>query len=93
MIWADIRKTYPGQWLIVEALEAHTTPENRRVLDRLAVIDTCTDGNAAMQRYRDLHRQYQLREFYFVHTERENLEIYERYWSGVRLAHGITTQA
>ena len=50
MIWSDIRQAYPQQWLIVEALEANTTPENRRILERLAVIDTCADGNSAMQR-------------------------------------------
>ncbi len=61
MIWSEIRKVYPGQWLIVEALEAHTIPESRRVLDRLAVIDTCSDGSEAMQRYRELHRQYPFR--------------------------------
>lgn len=26
MIWSEIRKAYPHQWLIIEALEAHTTP-------------------------------------------------------------------
>lgn len=93
MVWSEIREAYPHQWLIVEALEAHTTPENRRMLDRLAVIDTCSDGSAAMQRYRELHRQYPLREFYFVHTDREELEIYERRWLGVRCKHETCVQA
>ncbi len=87
MIWSEIREAYPRQWLIVEALEAHTTVENRRMLDRLAVIDTCTDGSAAMQRYRELHRQYPLREFYFIHTDREEVEIYEQQWVGIRRGH------
>ncbi|MCP4405217.1 MAG: hypothetical protein GY801_48935 [bacterium] len=87
MIWSEIREAYPRQWLIVEALEAHTTAENRRMLDRLAVIDTCTDGSAAMQRYRELHRQYPLREFYFIHTDREEVEIYEQHWVGIRRGH------
>lgn len=84
MNWPEIRKAYPEQWLIIEALKAHTNLEHRRILDRLAVIDTCADGSAAMQRYRELHRQYPLREFYFVHTARKNLEIYEQQWIGIR---------
>lgn len=93
MMWSEIRQAYPQQWLIVEALEAHTTPENRRILDRLAVIDACPDGRTAMQRYRELHQQYPLREFYFVHTDREDLEIYERRWLGVRGAHEVDAYA
>ena len=83
MQWNEIRQAYPGQWLIIEALEAHT--ENRqRVLDRIAVIETCPDGTTAMQNYRRLHQQYPLREFYFVHTRRQHLNIIERQWTGIR---------
>lgn len=84
MIWPDIRKHYPSQWLVVEALEAHTTPDKRRRLDQLAVIESCLDGFAAMQRYRRLHKEYPAREFYFVHTDREELDIHERRWLGIR---------
>ncbi len=87
MRWSEIRQAYPEQWLIIEALEAHTTKDQRRILDRLGVLDTCKDGQDAMERYREFHRRYPLREFYFVHTHRENLEIYERQWSGVRFRH------
>lgn len=92
MIWSEIRKAYPHQWLIIEALEAHTTPENQRILERLAVIETCSEGSEAMQRYRQLHRQYPFREFYFVHTDREELEIHERKWLGVRIGNETVTQ-
>lgn len=87
MIWPDIRRAYPDQWLIVEALEAYTTPDRRRRLARLAVVESCPDGSAAMKRYRQLHHQYPWREFYFVHTSREELDIYERQWLGIRLSH------
>ena len=56
MLWAELRQAYPNQWLIIEALEAHTTPDKQRHLDCLAVIDTCPDGSAALQRYRHLHQ-------------------------------------
>ena len=89
MLWSEIRKRYPNQWLIVEALEAHTTSDNHRLLDRLAVIESCPDGNAAMQRYRQLQRKYPEREFYFLHTSREDLDIQEREWLGIRINHAI----
>ena len=84
MLWSEIRKTYPSQWLIVEALEAHTTPDSFRQIDRLAVIEVCSDGTMAMNRYRELHKLYPFREFYFVHTDRFNLDIYEKKWVGIR---------
>ena len=76
MQWSDIRKAYPDQWLIIEALEAHSA-ENRRLLDRIAVAETCRDGADAMQCYRRLHQQYPGCEFYFVHTSRDELDIHE----------------
>ena len=41
MLWPEVRKAYPNQWLIVEALEAQTMPGNRRQLGRLTVIECC----------------------------------------------------
>ncbi|GAK51046.1 hypothetical protein U14_02288 [Candidatus Moduliflexus flocculans] len=73
MIWSEIRNAYPHQWLIVEALAAHTTSEKRRELDRMAIIEQCENGNEVLRRYRELHKQYPLREFYFVHTDRNEL--------------------
>ena len=31
MRWSDVRTTYPNQWLVIEALEAHTEG-NQRIL-------------------------------------------------------------
>ena len=83
MIWLEVQKAYPDQWLVIEALEAHTE-SNQRLLDRIAVIETCPDGASAMQSYQRLHRDYPLREFYYVHTGREKLDIRERHWIGIR---------
>ena len=84
MLWTEIRKAYPNQWLIVEALDAHTTLQEQRHLDRLAVVETCADGAAAMDRYRRIHQEFPQREFYFVHTSRTQLDIIERQWHGIR---------
>jgi len=93
MRWPEIRATHPDQWLVVEAIEAHTTEDNRRHLDRLAVLERCPDGKAAMDRYRNLHREFPARELYFVHTSREELDIEERRWLGIRGVHaaGVAT--
>ena len=80
MRWAEIRERYPNQWLIVDALEAHTEGD-RRKLDQMTVVEVCPDGAAALRRYQELHRQHPQREFYFVHTARQELDIRERYWS------------
>jgi len=84
MQWSEARKAYPDQWLIIEAIQAHTTPDGRRILDKIAIIERCKDGQAAMDSYRRLHQQYPTREFYFVHTSREELDIHERQWLGIR---------
>lgn len=84
MQWQEVRFAYPDQWLIVEALAAHTEADSHRHLDKLAVIEPCADAKAAMQQYRSLHHQYPEREFYFVHTSRTELEILERQWLGIR---------
>lgn len=83
MNWEQIRQTYPNRWLIVEALEAHSTL-NQRVLDQLVVVEECVDGTEAFQRYQVLHTQSPAREWYFVHTAREQLQVHERQWLGIR---------
>ena len=83
MRWQEVRESYPDQWLIVEALEAHTVGQQRQI-EQMAVVELCSDGATAMQRYRQLHRQHPAREFYFLHTAREALDIRERQWLGIR---------
>jgi len=87
MNWAEIRVMYPDEWLVVEALEAQTTPDQQRVLERIAVVERCGSGSAAFERYRQLHQQYPNRELYYVHTSREQLDIREVLWLGVRRSH------
>ena len=84
MQWFEIRDAYPNEWLIIEALQAHTTTSHQRQLDKIAVVERCSDGGSAMQSYRHLHQQYPVREFYFVHTSREELDIREQQWLGIR---------
>lgn len=92
MQWSDIRTAYPDQWLIVEALEAFTTADQRRHLSSLSVIEQCSDGSNAFSRYRQLHLQYPERELYFAHTSRVELNIIERQWLGIRRLHGSVAE-
>ena len=77
MQWHEIRERYPHQWLLVEAIEAHST-EGHRLLDELAVVQEYADGEAAMRGYLDIHRRSPGRELYVLHTDRERLDIDER---------------
>ncbi|HEY0511998.1 MAG TPA: hypothetical protein VGH73_08845 [Thermoanaerobaculia bacterium] len=77
MIWTDIRRHYPHQWLLVEALLAHSEA-GKRQLDELAVVDAFPDGETALRGYLRLHRDAPSRELYVVHSDREELEITER---------------
>ena len=83
MQWTDIRRAHPDEWLVIEALEAHTLG-GRRMFDRIAVVEVCPDGATAHDRYRTLHGAHPDRELYFVHTANEELEIEERPWVGIR---------
>ncbi len=80
MQWSEIRKSYPNQWVVIEALKSHITQDNCRKFDDMAVIQTCPDGTSAMNTYRRFHREYPFREFYFIHTSHEELNIRERRW-------------
>jgi hypothetical protein len=83
MRWDDVRAAYPDKWLVIEALEARSEGQ-KRLLDRLAVVEVCGDGAAAHRRYRELHASHPERELYFVHTGNAELDIDERPWVGVR---------
>lgn len=88
MRWAEIREQYPDHWLIIDTLKAHTEG-NRRQLDQMTIVEICPDGVTAYRRYKELHQQHPQREFYFVHTAREELDIRERHWLGLRRSHAV----
>jgi hypothetical protein len=83
MKWQEIRKNHPQQWLLVEAIKAHSEA-NKRILEQLAVISTFPDSVTAMRSYVQLRREAPERELYVFHTSRETLDIAERRWLGIR---------
>jgi len=84
MLWEEVKKSYPDQWVIIEAIEAHTE-ENKRILDKITVVDTFqNDNNKALLQYLQLHRKHRDRELYVAHTSRPVLDIIDQRWIGVR---------
>lgn len=85
MKWPEVRNRFPHQWLVVEALDARSEL-GKRLLEELAVVDQSPNGESAMRTYLKLHRHDPDRELYVLHTDRENLEIAEQNWLGIRAA-------
>lgn len=85
MRWDEIRRHYPRQWLLVEAIQAHSS-SGRRIVEDLAVVSSFPEAGSAMKGYRTLHRQAPQRELYVLHTDREALDITELNWLGIRNA-------
>lgn len=85
MTWADIRRHYPHQWLVVEALQARSEL-GKRQLEELTVVNAFPNGEAALRAYLKLHRDAPERELYVLHSDREVLDIAERAWLSPRTA-------
>jgi hypothetical protein len=83
MTWKDIRRNFPHQWLLLEALDAYSE-QGKRTVKQLAVISTFHDSIVAMKAYAKLHHEAPVRELYVFHTDREQLDIHERRWLGIR---------
>jgi len=83
MVWKEIRNHYPSQWLLVEAIKAHTESD-KRILEELSVISIFPDSTPAMKAYMKLHRESPKRELYVLHTDREEIDITEQRWVGIR---------
>lgn len=86
MKWENVRQKYYNEWIVIEAINAQTQDDNR-IIDQLTVVDTFNnDNNGALRKYVELHKAHPERELYVVHTSREQLNIKERRWIGVRRA-------
>jgi hypothetical protein len=83
MKWEEVRRHYPHRWLLIEATKAHSE-DGQRILDEISVVSIYPDSVAAMQGYTQLHREAPERELYVFHTDRDQLNITERHWLGIR---------
>ncbi len=83
MRWEQIRSYFPHQWLLVEAIKAHSEA-GQRILEELTVVNVFPDARMALKAYITLHRQSPQRELLVLHTDRKMLQISEQRWLGVR---------
>ena len=84
MKWKDVKSVYNNQWVMIEAVNAHSDGE-KRIIDDLSVVEVFGDDSLkAMLKYKEIHRENKQRELYVVHTSREELDIKEKTWIGVR---------
>lgn len=73
MTWAEIKQSYPNQWLVIEALQVHEV-DNHRIFDDVAIVAVCDDGLIALKTYGLYHDQYPEREFAFIRTSYPELK-------------------
>lgn len=86
MEWQEVRKHFPHQWLLIEAIKAHSEG-GKRFFDDIAVVDTFEDSTTALRRFSNIHRERPDREYFVLHTDKENLDIKEIRWVGIRPAY------
>lgn len=80
-----MKKNYPSQWVLIEAIDAHTE-NDKRIVAHMDVIDSFNeDGNGAFQKYSELHKISKDREYYIYHTSHDTLDIRVKNGWGVRL--------
>lgn len=75
MTWGEIRTQYPESWVVVEAFGAFTE-NGKRVIDHVELIASFGDDwERAWERYKSLHHADKRREYYMIHTHREEMDI------------------
>lgn len=84
MKWEDVRQAFPEKWVLIEAIEAFTNEESERILVDIVPLKKFSNSPEAMRAYQELHRENPTREFYVLHTSRENPNIIEKKWVGLR---------
>lgn len=84
MKWKTLRELYPNQWVLFEALNAYSQ-DGKRIVESLSFVNTFEDSKSALEYYNTLHQRDPNREFYITHTSKEQLDLYERKWLGVRV--------
>ncbi len=83
MKWHEIRKQFPGQFVLVEALKAYSR-DNKRYIDDMTVVDCYDDTKKAWEDYKKYRLESPTREFYILHTSKEKVEVLEQFFIGVR---------
>ncbi|HEY0829013.1 MAG TPA: hypothetical protein VGE40_13020 [Bacilli bacterium] len=83
MTWNEIKQKYVDKWLLIEAITTRTE-NGRRHLEQMSVIREFSESSSAFNMYKQLHQEQPIRELYVFHTSREELEVVEQSFIGVR---------
>ncbi|AMV12263.1 hypothetical protein GT3570_15210 [Geobacillus thermoleovorans] len=83
MRWAEIRQTYPNQFVLVEAVSA-CSQHGKRMIEDMAVVGCYEHVSEAWSSYKQQHRTFPEKELYIFHTSNERIEVEERYFIGAR---------
>ncbi|MBB6451173.1 hypothetical protein HNR44_003167 [Geomicrobium halophilum] len=82
--WEDVSQAFPEQWVLIEAVRAHTDEKSERILDEITPLKKFSNSPDAMKAYQEIHREDPKRELYVLHTRRKEPNIIEKKWVGVR---------
>ncbi len=75
MTWEEVREHFPQRWVVVEAFGAYTE-KGLRVIPQFEVVGAFADDpKPAYEHYMRLHHAAPDREYYFLHTSRDVLNI------------------
>lgn len=69
MKWKGIRNQYPHQWLLLEAMDAHTE-SNRRIVEQFSVLNSYINSHQAMKSYSQIHHESPDRELYVLNLNK-----------------------
>lgn len=83
MKWAEITESHPCRFVLVEAIKAYSNNQMRQLED-MAVIQDYDNPQEAWDGYKHLHKLYPTRELYVFHTSRNDVEVVEEFFSGIR---------
>ncbi|SET22415.1 hypothetical protein SAMN05216389_10747 [Oceanobacillus limi] len=83
MKWSEVRNTFPNQIVLVEALET-SLDHNVRTVNEMAVVSEFHDNMEAWQEYKKIHKQNPEKELYIFHTSKDNAEVIEQFFAGIR---------
>lgn len=83
MKWKDITELHRDRFVLVEAIKASSNNHVRQLED-MAVIQDYDTPQEAWSGYKELHKIHPTRELYVFHTSRNDVEVVEEFFSGVR---------
>lgn len=83
MKWSEICNHYPHRFVLVEAIKA-SSKNRKRTLEEITVVEDYDASTKSLDGYKRYPKESPEREFYIFHTSKENVDVVEEYFSGIR---------